>query len=221
MDLLPHDCLLCNTRFDGTRDLCAHCHAALPWNTDPCPRCGQPDGSAGCVACLQHPVACDRTIAPLQYAGSVAGWVQSLKFSNGLRAGKVLAGLLGDAVAPQLSSGPVPDCIVPLPLATRRLLWRGHNQSAFLANVVARRVGLPVSNRLLRRSRYTQRQSDLPRSARRANVARAFTARGVDGQYIALVDDVLTTGATLQSATRALLVAGATAVEWWVAARTP
>ena len=221
MSLFPNYCLLCEVRFDGVRDLCDHCHAALPWNDNACPRCGQPLLGAGCTSCRRLPVSCEHTVAPLRYEDAIATWVQALKFRNGFREGQVLGELLAIAVENSLVNRRRPDCIIPMPLATRRLLWRGHNQAAFIANNISKRVRIPVKHRLLARTRATLKQADLPRSARRANVVRAFAARDVTGLYIALVDDVLTTGATMQSATRVLLANGADAVEWWVAARTP
>ncbi len=160
-------------------------------------------------------------MAPLLYADAVADWVQALKFRSGFREGRVLGELLATAVERALIDHHPPDCIVAMPLSTRRLLWRGHNQAAIIARIVSRRVEVPVQHHLLKRTRTTLRQAGLPRSARRANVMRAFGTRDVTGLHIALVDDVLTTGATLQSATRVLLANGASAVEWWVAARTP
>lgn len=221
MSLFPHYCLLCEVRFDGAQDLCDHCHDALPWNDNACPRCGQPLTGAGCISCRRLPVSCKQTVAPLRYEDAVATWVQALKFQSGFREGQVLGELLATAVEGALVNRGRPDCIVPMPLATRRLLWRGHNQAAFIARIIGKRVRLPVRHRLLARTRSTLKQADLPRAARRANVVRAFGARDVTGLHIALVDDVLTTGATMQSATRVLLANGAAAVEWWVAARTP
>lgn len=221
MSLFPHYCLLCEVRFDGARDLCDYCHAALPWNDNACPRCGQPLTGAGCISCRRLSVSCEQTVAPLRYEDAIATWVQALKFHNGFREGQVLGELLATAVEGTLGNRGLPDCIVPMPLATRRLLWRGHNQAAFIARIISKRVHIPVRHRLLARTRATLKQADLPRAARRANVVRAFGARNVTGLHIALVDDVLTTGATMQSATRVLLANGAAAVEWWVAARTP
>lgn len=221
LSLFPHYCLLCEVRFEGVRDLCEHCHVALPWNDSACPRCGQPLTSAGCISCRRLPVSCLQTVAPLRYEEAIATWVQALKFHSGFREGQVLGELLATAVEGTLGNRGRPDCIVPMPLATRRLLRRGHNQAAFIARIISKRVHIPVRHRLLTRTRATLKQADLPRSARRANVVRAFAASDVTGLHIALVDDVLTTGATMQSATRVLLANGAAAVEWWVAARTP
>jgi len=238
MQFLPHYCVLCELPVEGERDLCAWCHASLPWNLQACPRCAAPlSGSpnarsstheipagastGGCVHCLRRPPLCSRTIAPLAYAGACAVWVQALKFRRGYREGQVLASLLADAVQAGAAGTPGPDLILPLPLSAWRLVTRGHNQALILARCVAARMRIPLCVDLLRRSRHTARQADLPRSARRRNVAGAFSVRrGLSGQRLALVDDVFTTGATLDAATRALLDAGAGEVQWWVAART-
>jgi len=221
MPIFPRYCLLCEVRFDGARDLCDYCQAALPWNDNACQRCGQPLTGASCISCRRLPVSCERTVAPLLYKDAIADWVQALKFRSGFREGQVLSELLATAVERALTGHHRPDCILAMPLSTRRLLWRGHNQAAIIARIVSHRVGIPVQHRLLERTRTTLMQASLPRSARRANVLRAFSVHDVTDLHIAMVDDVLTTGATMQSATRILLANGAAAVEWWVAARTP
>lgn len=160
-------------------------------------------------------------MGPLQYEDAIAAWVQALKFRADFREGQVFGELLATAIEGTLSHRDRPDCIVPMPFATGRLLWRGHNQAAFIANIISKRVRIPVRHRLLIRTRTTMKQADLPRSARRANVVRAFGACDVAGLHVALVDNVLTIRAAMQSATRELLAKGAAAVEWWVAARTP
>lgn len=181
--------------------------------------------STACAFCLNEPLSCTRMIAPFIYRDAITGWVRRFKFSGGFREGNVLSLLVAASVADTLSTatstGTRPDIIVPVPLSLRRLLLRGHNQAIGLAQAMAQMTALPLHTRALRRIRHTTQQAELARSARARNVSRAFAATGsVKGLRIALVDDVCTTGSTLNAATRALHAAGAIEVEWWVAART-
>lgn len=135
-----------------------------------------------------------------------------------------LARHLGEALA-QRGRGDLAGVhrIVPVPLHWRRHLSRGYNQSAEIARALGRQLGLPVT-RALRRRRITRAQTSLPRSQRQLNVREAFRVRrasDLKGQTVALVDDVMTTGATLESCSRSLKEAGATTVVALVAARTP
>jgi ComF family protein len=145
-----------------------------------------------------------------------------LKFHDGLDLAPALADLLVQAVR---VAGPAPvDMVLPVPLSAARLRERGHNQAWELAHRAAAALALPSDPSVLARAIDTPHQVGLDRSARAANVLGAFAiAAGsrVAGRRLALVDDVMTTGATLAEATRALTAAGAARVDVWVVARTP
>ncbi|MDR7070785.1 ComF family protein [Pseudoxanthomonas japonensis] len=145
--------------------------------------------------------------------------VPRFKFHRDLAAGRLMAGLMTQALA----SAPRPDAIVPVPLHSRRLRERGYDQALELARPLASAFGLPLRPDLLQRIRPTTPQSELDASQRQRNVAKAFAVppRIALPAHIALVDDVMTTGATLQAAARALLSAGAARVDAWVCARVP
>ncbi|MCP5182143.1 MAG: ComF family protein [Pseudomonadales bacterium] len=146
--------------------------------------------------------------------------MRRLKFHADFRVGSVLGDLLAQAVADQLVPGSVPSLVIPVPLSGWRGFLRGFNQSVQLAAIVSRNVGIPMDCHLLRRVRHTPHQTGLARARRRRNVRGAFRAtRQLHGEHLALLDDVLTTGATLNACTRTLLDAGAASVEWWVTQR--
>ena len=194
LDLLGSDCVLCLDRaVDGL--VCAPCAASLP-------RATPFDGGVACYA----------------YRFPVDRLVQRFKFAGDLAVGKWLSRQL----AARVRGEPRPLVIVPMPLTSRRLRERGFNQAAEIAGVVARSLRVPCSLRALERTRDAPPQSRLGRRARRANLRGAFRCRmRLSGHRVALVDDVITTGATAHAAAQALRRAGASRVDIWVVARTP
>jgi len=192
---------------------CASCDArALPMAVF-CP---------GCASTVQRIRGGDvrRTVASV-YGGAVARAVVRLKGDRRVDIARALGDLLWQALAPRAAAlGSV--VAVPVPLHPSRLAERGFNQSALVARRVAERLGAPLWPSALARTRDTAPQATLRRTARLANVADAFVAREpehVCGRSILLVDDVWTTGATLEACEKALLAAGATRVSWGVVAR--
>lgn len=144
--------------------------------------------------------------------------VQSLKFSGRLELARSLAALLGEVLDPQS----LPQCLVPVPLHRRRLRARGFNQAAEIARHLARRTGVPLAQSLCFRCRPSVAQSSLPARARRRNVRGAFAAGNVPAglHHVAIVDDVVTTGATVLEVARTLRRAGIEEIEVWACART-
>jgi ComF family protein len=218
--LLPPTCVLCGGAGHAGRDLCAGCAADLPANPVACPRCALPLGAPApqCGACLKRPPAFLAALAPFRYADPLDGLVQRYKFGADLAAGRVLAQLLGDALDGALA----PDLLVPVPLHRTRLRERGFNQALDLGRLLARRFALVLAPRVLARTRATPAQSGLDARTRRRNVRRAFVAStDVRGKHVALLDDVVTTGATVRECAKALRRAGAASVVVWAVARSP
>ncbi len=214
--LLGQDCVLCAAA-SGDELLCAPCAADLPRLADACPQCAGPSpGGAVCGGCLTRPPHFDATIAAWRYEFPVDRLVLALKFGRRL----ALADAFGAALAGVVRGRPV-DALVPMPLGAARLGERGFNQALEIARHVARRNGVALAPELARRVRDTAPQTDLPHDARAANVRGAFECdTGVAGRALAIVDDVMTTGASLEELARTLKRAGATRVESWIVART-
>jgi ComF family protein len=226
----PAHCLACGGRGSGGRDLCQACHAGLPWLRAACLRCALPlPGPVPlmdrlCGACMQ--IAFDRDRAPPEaihasfvYAPPLDRLLPRFKFHGDLAAGRLLAALMREH-APTL---PRDAAIVPVPLHRTRLRGRGYDQALELAKPLAVACGLPLRDDLLRRARATAAQSRLHADQRKRNLRDAFDVepgRGLPGCAV-LVDDVMTTGATLHSATKALRQAGVARIEAWVCARVP
>jgi len=211
--LFGGSCFLC--RGAAREVLCAECAAELPRLPEAvCPRCAlaSPAGAV-CGRCLAEPPHFDATVAALWYRFPADALVQALKFRGELALAGVLARLLSRKI------DHVVDHVVPVPLSSLRLRERGYNQAA----EIARRLGKGrVELELCERTRDGPPQLELPPAERRRNVRGAFRVRrSVAGARVAVVDDVMTTGATLDEIARALKAAGAAQVVNWVLARTP
>ncbi|HET6603743.1 MAG TPA: ComF family protein [Xanthomonadaceae bacterium] len=220
--LLPPRCLVCADPGAGRRDLCAACLEAWPWLGPACARCAlpMPEPVAACGACLRRSPAFAATSAAFVYAEPVAGLLHRFKFGHDLAAGRLLA----DLAAPRLAGADPPDALLAVPLHRTRLAERGYNQAWELARAFARALGIPLLPAgTLQRTRCTTAQTELGLAARRRNVHGAFVlAQGaVLPRHLALVDDTMTTGATVSECARVLRRAGVGRVQAWVLARVP
>ena len=212
-------CLLCRGVAESGL-LCAACDADLPRLRSPlCPRCAVPStAGAVCGRCLSRPPRFDATLAALEYRFPADVLVQALKFRGELALAPLLARLLEEKIV----RDPPVHFIVPVPLAARRLRERGYNQALEIARHVARAIGARLAPEACERERDTPPQIDLPTAERSANVRGAFRAPGsLDGATVAVLDDVMTTGATLDEIAGTLKRSGAAQVVNWVVARTP
>lgn len=217
--LLPLRCLACEEPGSDGLDLCPECLAALPWNRSACARCAlplpRPAPRCGRCAGGRPPQASAQAV--FLHARPVDLLHRRLKFHGDLAAGR----LLGQLLARSLAGAPRPAALVALPLHRARLRQRGYDQALELARPLARALGLPLLAGRLRRARHSLPQSGLDARARRRNVRGAFVvAPGPPlPAHLALFDDVMTTGATLQEAARALRRAGVERVDLWALAR--
>jgi len=222
-----HFCLLCDEPADTALPLCGSCEAELPWLGGQCLVCALPLPSAGlsCGACLKRPPAFSRVEAPWRYAFPIDALVTRFKHQAKWPLGRLLAGLMSQHLLHSFTEGlPRPECLLPVPLAAKRLRRRGFNQATLLARWLSQSLQLPLEERLLQRIQDTPAQQELDAAARRRNLRRAFAlAPGstIEGRHLALVDDVLTTGATAESLARLLKKAGAARVDVYCLARTP
>ncbi len=218
--MLRHECLLCLAACPG-RLLCAACSESLPRLAGTvCPSCALPipgePGGAACGRCLQDPPVWHGILAGWTYAFPLDRLIHAFKYRHAF-------GLAEELVRPLVQRCPVlprPDFLLPMPLHPLRQRERGYNQSLLLARELERALGLPLLVRACRRRRSTAVQTGLSAAERWRNLHQAFDCNAaVRGRHIAIVDDVMTSGASLHHLTRALLAAGAARVDGWVLAR--
>jgi ComF family protein len=219
--LFPARCVLCGAPGEQDLDLCAECLRQLPWIEHRCDRCAIPLPQNGiCGACLQHPPQFDYCLAPLRYEGTASELITGLKFHQQLGSARLLAALLSRFL--QQQGAERPQWILPVPLHPSRLRERGFNQSLELARYLARATGCALSTHHCQRVRPTAPQSTLPKRERRRNLRGAFRlVRPLDCRHLALVDDVVTTGSTVNELSLVLKQAGVERVDVWCLARTP
>ena len=215
---LSQPCLLCGKRVHGG-PLCTACLGDLPrLPATRCPLCAMPTPLGEvCGACLKRPPAFDRCRAVLAYAHPTDVLVQRLKYGGEL----ALAGFLADLLIAEIDTAILPDLILPMPLHPRRLGERGFNQAVEIGRALSARLNVPLAINLCRRIRDTPAQVGLDLAERRRNLRGAFHCdTRHQGLRVALVDDVMTSGTSLDELARAVRRAGASGVEAWVVART-
>jgi ComF family protein len=203
----PPCCAACREPLGSSADepFCPTCREAIEPVPPGCTRCALPGAAPACAACLSDPPAFEEVRAAALFGGPLADAVHALKYRDRPALSRPLGAWLARRIAlpPGLA-------VVAVPLSRRRRIERGYDQAALLARRLARAAGLPLLPGALRRLRDTPPQVGRSRAERKGNVARAFAAGpAVRGRDVALVDDVVTTGATADACARALREAGA------------
>lgn len=220
--LWPSQCALCRQSGQENLDLCADCEADLPLNDTACEHCAEPlpanhSNVALCGRCLQQSPAFDACFAPFRYAYPVDRMIQGLKYRHELVYGRVL----GQVLARHLSRRETrPELVIPVPLGMARYRERGFNQARELALPVCKAFGLTLNSQLIARRRETSEQAALDRKERLTNTQHAFVLTApLTARHVAIVDDVVTTGSTVNEISKVLRAAGAEWIEVWAVAR--
>lgn len=217
----PH-CLLCASHNGGELGFCEACLQDLPWNIAPqCPQCSLLSNGLTCGSCLNAPPHFDATQALFTYDFPVDSLLQHYKYRDMLHLANTFASLL---IAKKLASHEQVkkiDLIIPMPMHPSRLQARGFNQALELARIIAKNMQLQLDYSSCQRTKLTPPQASLPLKERIKNIQGVFNcSQDLKGLSIALVDDVMTTGASLNELAKTLKKAGAAHVECWVIART-
>lgn len=219
--LLAPTCLFCGAPGSAGRDLCTGCAADVVRNINACQICATPLDSAAskmCAVCQAAAPVYDRAFAPFLYQAPLDYSICQLKFGGRLAHARLLGELF--AVALRANNVPLPDCVIPIPLHARRLRERGFNQAVELARPVAQDLRIPLHAQALERVRYTVPQTRLAARARYSNLRGAFVLRQrLDGQCVALFDDVMTTSSTVSECARVLRAGAVRTIQVWVIAR--
>jgi ComF family protein len=221
--LYPGYCILCGAKATQQQQFCRPCLASLPFNHHACPRCALPlppqvESTQWCGGCIKQQPPFTETITALTYEPPVNRLIGMLKFQRKLHLVDPLSRLLIQRLGERAAR---PDILVPVPLHPSRLQNRGFNQAVELSRALARHYHLSYDWRICRRIKQTQAQSALRGDQRRRNLSNAFqVCAEVKGAHLVVVDDVITTGATVTELSKVLKRAGANRVDVWAIART-
>lgn len=217
-NMWPNICICCAQRSDHSYDLCSDCEQSLPWLDLTCQQCGVAlkSNELICGQCLQQPPYFDRTLALFHYQAPISHWITQLKFKRQL----IYARLLGQLMAKALKL-PLPDLLIPVPLHPKRLKQRGFNQALEIAKSLSKQTQIPIARFNCRRRKHTQAQTELNWQQRQTNLKNAFSIKKpLTANAVAIVDDVMTTGATVNALAKQLKQQGVEHVQVLVPART-
>ncbi len=220
--LLPPTCILCNNQGVAGKDICRLCLQQLPRNLHGCYRCAKhlttTTADIICEQCAATPPIYQHTVAPFVYAGAIKHLILKLKSPNYYSNARLLGNLIAESLQHRLE---LPECIIPVPLHKNRYQERGFNQSIEIARTVAKQLNLHLDLNACIRQRDTPHQIGLSATQRNNNIKEAFVAPySLPYQHVAILDDVLTTGATTGEIAKVLTQAGVSKVEIWVCAKT-
>lgn len=222
--LYPNVCLHCNDKGQDGLDLCRRCYQNLPWMTHACARCAMPlptNSPSYCGFCINRNLYFDQTFASFIFDQFVREAVYQFKFNHRLNYGKLLAQLLARYIQNQNLAKP--DVLIPVPLHRKRLRERGFNQALEIVRILDKQINSTISVKDIRRVRETHAQMKLPAKHRHANVKDAFKLRtsnsSFKGQHVIVVDDVMTTGNTVNEVAKCIKNAGAERIDVWCIAR--
>jgi len=241
--LFPARCIVCQraVEYDEvghektgrlSSDICADCLDAMPRNEHCCPRCAVPlvsDYSTGghsnevlCGHCIRQPPAFDYSYSLFRYEGSIVSLIHQLKFSQKIGHARSLGSLLAETGTEYTNKYGMPDGLLPVPLHRRRLRQRGFNQSSELACSLAKTWSRPIMFDEVERERKTESQTGLNASQRKKNIRGAFRLTGeVTYDHVLIIDDVVTTGSTVNELASLLKKAGVKQVGVLSLARAP
>lgn len=238
--VLPGTCILCHAASKRHLDLCLECEQDLPTLGTHCQQCALPLETAGnnflCGQCLQQPPVFDRLVALFPYQFPVVRLINDLKFHDRLVNAKVLGNLLAERLRNHYLPSPYPpplcpwvqtvdleskpSMIIPVPLHRSRLKERGYNQALELARPISQQLNIPINYKLCQRLRDTQHQTAMSAEERHKNLRGAFFALTPVPKHVAIVDDVVTTTATVNALASCLRTAGAETIDVWCVVRT-
>ena len=215
--LFPQPCVLCQATSEEYTVLCKHCLNDLPWHTSKsCMRCGLVANNLICGNCIKEPPHFDKTYALFNYTYPTDRLIQHYKYNHALYLSQTFGLLMGEIIL-----GKPIDLIIPMPLHPLRLQERGFNQSLEIAKVVAKFANIPLAPNICQKIRNTPPQASLKLKDRTKSIKGAFNCiENLSGKRVALIDDVMTTGASLNELAKMIKINDASEVSCFVLART-
>jgi len=216
--LLPEKCALCGQ--NSQLGFCIHCQGLLPWKLCPCSICGVELAEPGiCGRCQVKPPYYQRSAIPFHYRPPISDHIQGLKYHSRFPHAVAMGKMLSQWITKNTDE--LPDVILPVPLHRQRINDRGFNQAIEIAQVLSKQLGIPLKRSLLSRTINTVSQTGLNEKMRLKNVRKSFKLlKPCSYEHIALVDDVVTSGSTVNEAARALKEAGSYNISVWAIAKT-
>ncbi|MES2203707.1 MAG: ComF family protein [Pseudomonadota bacterium] len=225
--MLPYYCIMCLEISDQRRDLCCQCQKDLPILVNTCAQCGITISTSHhvsrCGPCITHPPHFDHALVGFDYRTPIDGWLRQFKFhKKGLYA-RILTEIYAEKLVRIFVQHPEqkPQILIPMPLHWQRLTQRGFNQAYIIARYLSHRLKIPILKpSFVTRVKYTQAQSSLNVAARTHNVRGAFSVQMlVKINHVAIIDDIITTGNTMNELSKQLKLAGIQRVSIWAIAR--
>ncbi len=220
--LFPPTCILCGNRGFDSQDICTFCYNDLYKNIACCYRCAETIESPQltpqlCGICIKKTPAFDETYAPYLHRGIIRYLIAKLKYNRQYKNARLLGYLLAKYLQ---KTAEMPEVIIPIPLHKKRFRERGFNQSFEIAKVLSMRLGIPIDSKSCIRKRDTIHQIDLPVKQRHKNMKNAFAViKQMNVDHVAILDDVMTTGSTVNELAIELKKSGVERVDIWVCAR--
>lgn len=222
LSIFPAFCVICFSK--GLKyGLCNNCKNLLKTDQPVCIQCSNyllaADNATICGACLKNPPYFDSTLSVGIYAAHLKKMITEFKFHEKLYLYRIFSHLLVEKI--QQQSNPLPECIIPVALHRYRLQERGFNQALEIAKGVAKALNISIDYSCCKRIKYTLPQSSIPAKERQQNVKHAFIlTREINYKHIAIIDDVVTTGSTVNELSRIFKKAGVKKIDIWCIART-
>ncbi|EXJ11628.1 MULTISPECIES: ComF family protein [Nitrincola] len=217
-----HTCVLCGLHPANTFGICDDCMSDLPWSISCCHQCGRPTPFPTkqiCTCCLKHAPAFDTTLATFRYVFPIDRLLPSIKYAKKTSHLGWLSSLMSEYI---LSKDlPLPDALVPVPMHPWDEIKRGYNQSSLLTHLISKQLTLPAHLGAIRKIKRTPHQKELNFIERQQNLIDCFRLNKPLPKRVAIVDDVMTTGSTVNEISRLLKNNGVETVDIWVLARTP
>ncbi|MDH5435281.1 MAG: ComF family protein [Gammaproteobacteria bacterium] len=224
---MPTNCLLCETRIDSGQTLCPPCLESLPYNHSvTCHYCALPldnPASTACGHCQLNPPAWDFVLSAFRYSHPIDKLVQAMKFREKLDIAYLLGTLMYSVIKNHyfLQRRSLPELIIPVPLHTSRLRERGFNQALELARPLSQHFAIPIDAKNCLRTVATTPQSLLSGDDRSRNLKNVFHVKQtLSAQHVVIIDDVMTTGHTIDEITRTLRKSGVQQIDVWLCGRT-